>query len=106
MHTAPIPEEIVTVTHKALVLALVGDLGLIIILLKVVIAMRAITPQLVHYLLVKVKENFDLLRLETVLVEEFVVSNALAHFMDPVDIFDFMAVFGIDLNNTIHQLSL
>ena len=64
--------------------------------------MRAITPQLVHYLLVKVEENFDLLRLETVLIEEFVISNALAHFMDPVDIFNFMAVFGIDLNNTIH----
>ena len=102
MYTASVPEEIITVTHKALVLALIGKLGLPIVLLKVVIAMSAITPQLVHYLLVKVKEYFDLLRLKTVLIEELVISNALAHFMDPIDIFDFVAVLGIYLNDTIH----
>ena len=106
MYTAPIPKEIITVTHKALILALIGDLRLIIVLLKVVIAMSAITPQLIHYLLVKVEEYFDLLRLKTVLIKEFVISNALAHFMDPIDIFDFVAVLGVDLNHTIHQLSL
>ena len=102
MYTAPIPKEIISVTHKALILALVGDLGLIIVLLKVVIAMSAITPQLVHYLLVKVEEYFYLLRLKTVLIKEFVISNTLAHFMDPIDIFDFVAVLSIYLDDTIH----
>ena len=102
MYTAPIPKEIISVTHKALILALIGDLGLIIVLLKVVIAMSAITPQLVHYLLVKVEEYFYLLRLKTVLIKEFVISNTLAHFMDPIDIFDLMAVLSIYLNDTIH----
>ena len=102
MYTAPIPKEIISVTHKALILALIGDLRLIIVLLKVVIAMSAITPQLVHYLLVKVEEYFDLLRLKTVLIKEFVISNTLAHFMDPIDIFDLMAVLSIYLNDTIH----
>ena len=102
MHTASVPEEIITVTHKALVLALIGNLGLTIVLLKVVIAMSAITPQLIHYLLVKVEEYFDLLGLKTVLIKELVISNALAHFMDPIDIFDFMAVLSIYLNDTIH----
>ena len=102
LHTAPIPEEIVTVTHKALVLALIRQLRLSIILLKVVIAVSAITPKLVHYLLVEVEEDFDLLRLKTVLVEELVISNTLAHFMDPVYIFDFVAVLSVDLNDTIH----
>ena len=85
-----------------MILALVGDLGLIIVLLKVVIAMSAITPQLVHYLLVKVEEYFYLLRLKTVLIKEFVIGNTLAHFMDPVYIFDFVAVLSVDLNDTIH----
>ena len=64
--------------------------------------MSAITPKLVHYLLVEVEEDFDLLRLKTVLVEELVISNTLAHFMDPVYIFDFVAVLSVDLNDTIH----
>ena len=102
MHTASVPEEIITITHKALVLAFIGNIGLIIVLLKVVIAMSAITPQLVHYLLVKVEEYFYLLRLKTVLIKEFVISNTLAHFMDPIDIFDLMAVLSIYLNDTIH----
>ena len=106
MHTASVPEEIITVTHKALILALISKLGLPIVLLKVVIAMSAVTPQLIHYLLVEVEEYFDLFRLKTVLIEELVISNALAHFMDPIDIFDFVAVLGVDLNHTIHQLSL
>ena len=75
---------------------------MIIIFLKVVIDMSAITPQLGHYLLVKVEEYFDLLRLKTVLIKEFVIGNTLAHFMDPIDIFNFVAVLGIDLNDTIH----
>ena len=64
--------------------------------------MGAITPQLVHYLLVEVEEDFDLLRLKTVLVKELIISNTLAHFMDTVDVFNFVAVLGIDLNDTIH----
>ena len=64
--------------------------------------MSAITPQLIYYLLVKVEEYFDLLGLKTVLIKELVISNALAHFMDPIDIFDFVAVLGIYLNDTIH----
>ena len=102
MYTAPIPKEIISVTHKALILALIGDLGLIIVLLKVVITMSTITPQLSHYLLVKVEEYFELLRLKTVLIEEFVIGNTLAHFMDPIDIFDFVAVLSIYLDDTIH----
>ena len=85
-----------------MVLAFIGQLRLSIVLLKVVVAVSAITPQLIHYLLVEVEEDFDLLRLETVLVEELVIGHALAHLMNPVDIFDVVAVFGIDLNDTIH----
>ena len=64
--------------------------------------MGAITPQLVHNLLVEVEEDFDLLRLKTVLVKELIISNTLAHFMDTVNVFNFVAVLGIDLNDTIH----
>ena len=85
-----------------MVLAFIGQLRLSIVLLKVVVAVSAVTPQLIHYLLVEVEEDFDLLRLETVLVEELVIGHALAHLMNPVDIFDVVAVFGIDLNDTIH----
>ena len=85
-----------------MVLALIGDLGLPVVFLKVVITMCAIAPQLIHYLLVEVEEYFDLFRLKTVLIEELVISNALAHFMDSIDIFDFVAVLGIYLNDTIH----
>ena len=76
------------------------------IFLQVIIAWTSLTFQLIYHLLVVEAENFKDFWLNTSLREKFIVSHTLAYFMNAVDIFNILAVFSIDLDQSFHKLSL
>jgi len=84
------------------VLAFVVFFRVIVVLLEVVVAGAAVTAGLLDFLFVDEDKRLHLLWLKFSLIEELVIGDALAHFMDAVNILDLSAVFRIDVDHAVH----
>ena len=75
-------------------------------LLEIIIAGAAIRALFKDLLLVKVAEYFNLFRFEPCGCVEFIIGHALTHFVYLVDIVDILAVPGVNVDDSVHEVTL
>lgn len=98
------PLAIILPTHAALAFLVVFRVATI--SLQVVIAGTSLTLQLVDHLLVVEGEDFEDFGLDAGLRVELIICDALADFVNFVDVIHVLAILRVNLDQPFHQLPL